>query len=198
MAGEKQLIVYQEVQIMKEMSVVKKSIITAVCLALCVVVPQAFHAVPNAGSVYLPMHIPILLCGLICGWQYGLLCGLAGPALSTLFTGMPPVAYLPPMLVECAVYGLVSGLMMQFIRTRKVYVDLYLSLIIAMLSGRIVAGVVKALIFARGNITMTTWATSYFVTSLPGIIIQLVLIPSIVFALMQARLIPMRYPKAAG
>lgn len=48
---------------MKEMSVVKKSIITAVCLALCVVLPQAFHAVPNAGSVYLPMHIPVLLCG---------------------------------------------------------------------------------------------------------------------------------------
>ncbi len=71
---------------MKEMSVVKKSIITAVCLALCVVLPQAFHAVPNAGSVYLPMHLPILLCGLICGWPFGLLCGLAGPALSTLFT----------------------------------------------------------------------------------------------------------------
>ncbi len=183
---------------MKQMSVVKKSIITAVCLALCVVVPQAFHAIPNAGSVYLPMHIPILLCGLICGWSYGLLCGLAGPALSTLFTGMPPVAYLPPMLVECAVYGLVSGLMMQIIRTRKVYVDLYLSLIIAMLSGRIVAGVARALIFARGNTTMATWATSYFVTSLPGIIIQLVLIPSIVFALMKARLVPMRYPQAAG
>lgn len=183
---------------MKQMSVVKKSIITAVCLALCVVVPQAFHAVPNAGSVYLPMHIPILLCGLICGWSYGLLCGLAGPALSTLFTGMPPVAYLPPMLVECAVYGIVSGLMMQIIRTRKVYVDLYLSLIIAMLSGRIVAGIVRALIFARGNTTMATWATSYFVTSLPGIIIQLVLIPSIVFTLMKARLVPMRYPQAAG
>lgn len=183
---------------MKQMSVVKKSIITAVCLALCVVVPQAFHAIPNAGSVYLPMHIPILLCGLICGWSYGLLCGLAGPALSTLFTGMPPVAYLPPMLVECAVYGLVSGLMMQIIRTRKVYVDLYASLIIAMLSGRIVAGIVRALIFARGNTTMATWATSYFVTSLPGIIIQLVLIPSIVFALMKARLVPMRYPQAAG
>jgi thiamine transporter ThiT len=183
---------------MKQMSVVKKSIITAVCLALCVVVPQAFHAIPNAGSVYLPMHIPILLCGLICGWQYGLLCGLAGPALSTLFTGMPPVAYLPPMLVECAVYGLVSGLMMQIIRTKKVYVDLYASLIIAMLSGRIVAGLARALIFARGNFTMAAWTTSYFVTGLPGIIIQLVLIPSIVYALMQARLIPMRYPKAAA
>lgn len=181
---------------MKEMSVVKKSIITAVSLALCVVLPQAFHAIPNAGSVYLPMHLPILLCGLICGWPFGLLCGLAGPALSTLFTGMPPVAYLPAMLVECAVYGLMSGLMMKVIRTGKIYVDLYASLIIAMLSGRIIAGLAKALIFARGSITMGAWATSYFVTSLPGIIIQIVLIPTIVFALMKARLIPLRYPKA--
>lgn len=181
---------------MKEMSVVKKSIITAVSLALCVVLPQAFHAIPNAGSVYLPIHLPILLCGLICGWPFGLLCGLAGPALSTLFTGMPPVAYLPAMLVECAVYGLMSGLMMKVIRTGKIYVDLYASLIIAMLSGRIIAGLAKALIFARGSITMGAWATSYFVTSLPGIIIQIVLIPTIVFALMKARLIPLRYPKA--
>lgn len=183
---------------MKEMSTVKKSIITAVCLALCVVLPQAFHAVPNAGSVYLPMHIPILLCGLICGWSYGLLCGLAGPALSTLFTGMPPVAYLPAMLVECAVYGVIAGLMMQFVRTRKVYVDLYLSLVIAMLGGRLVAGLVRALIFARGSYTMGAWTTSYLVTSLPGIIIQIVLIPSIIFTLMRARLIPMRYPMAQG
>jgi hypothetical protein len=183
---------------MKEMSIVKKSIITAVCLALCVVLPQAFHAIPNAGSVYLPMHLPILLCGLICGWPFGLLCGLAGPALSTLFTGMPPVAYLPVMLVECAVYGVVSGLMMKVIRTGKIYVDLYASLVIAMLSGRVIAGLAKALIFARGNITMGAWATSYFVTSLPGILIQIVLIPTIVFALMNARLIPVRYPKTLG
>ena len=161
-----------------------------------VVLPQAFHAIPNAGSTYLPMHIPVILCGLICGWPFGLLCGLAGPALSTLFTGMPPVAYLPPMLVECAVYGLMAGLMMKVIRTGKIYVDLYASLIIAMLSGRIVAGLAKALIFAKGNITMGAWATSYFVTSLPGILIQIVLIPTIVFALMKARLIPLRYPNA--
>lgn len=127
---------------------------------------------------------------LICGWPFGLLCGLAGPALSTLFTGMPPVAILPVMMIELAVYGLVSGLMMTLIRTKKIYLDLYISLIIAMLTGRIVAGLARAFIFARGATTMATWVASYFVTSLPGIIIQLVLIPTIVFALMNARLIP--------
>ena len=176
------------------MSAVKKSILSAVCIALCVVLPQAFHAVPNAGSIYLPMHIPVLLCGLVCGAPYGLLCGLAGPALSHLFTGMPPIGMLPSMLIECAVYGLAAGLMMA-VKTKKLYPDLYLSLITAMLAGRVVSGIAKALLFSAGEYSMALWVTGSFVTSLPGILIQLLLIPTIVFALMQARLIPQRYPK---
>lgn len=178
-----------------KLSTRKKSILTAVCIALCVVLPQAFHAIPNAGAVYLPMHIPVLLCGLICGWQYGLLCGLAGPLLSSLLTQMPPMAILPAMMLEVAIYGAVCGIMMRLVHTKHVYGDLYLSLISAMLIGRILGGVAKALIFAPGSMTMAAWATSYFVTSLPGIVIQLALIPSIVFALEKAHLIPARYPK---
>ena len=56
---------------MQTFTTVKKAIITAICIALCVVLPQAFHAIPNAGSIYLPMHIPVLLCGLVCGWPSG-------------------------------------------------------------------------------------------------------------------------------
>lgn len=178
---------------MKKMSPVKKSIITAVCIALCVVLPQAFHAIPNAGSIYCPMHIPVLLCGLICGWQYGLLCGIAGPLVSSLITGMPPAAVLPGMLVECAAYGALTGLMMQLVHTKKVYPDLYISLLVAMLGGRVISGIAKALIFSAGSYSMTAWVTGSFVTSLPGIIVHLVLIPSIVYALMKAKLIPARY-----
>lgn len=178
---------------MKKMSPVKKSIITAVCIALCVVLPQAFHAIPNAGSIYCPMHIPVLLCGLICGWQYGLLCGIAGPLMSALITGMPPAAVLPGMLVECAAYGALTGLMMQLVHTKKVYPDLYISLLVAMLGGRIISGIAKALIFSAGSYSITAWVTGSFVTSLPGIIVHLVLIPSIVYALMKAKLIPARY-----
>ena len=177
-----------------KLSTTKKSILTAVCIALCVVLPQAFHTIPNAGQVYLPMHIPVLLCGLICGAPYGLLCGLAGPALSTLFTQMPPVAMLPSMMVECAVYGLAAGLMM-LVKTKYLYADLYLSLVCAMIAGRVVSGIAKALIFSAGNYSMAMWVTGSFVTSLPGIIIQLALIPTIVFALEKASLIPQRYPK---
>ena len=180
---------------MKKMSVVKKSIITAVCIALCYVVPLLFHGVQNAGRVFLPMHLPVFLCGLICGWQYGLLCGLAGPALSSLLTSMPPVAMLPSMMLELAVYGCVSGLMMRFIRTKNTYADLYISLIAALLCGRVVAGLMQALIFSKGAYSMTAWVSGYVVTSWPGTLIQLVLLPSVVFALMKAHLIPERYPK---
>lgn len=169
-------------------------VIAGLCVALCVVLPMAFHAVPNAGSVFSPMHIPVLLCGLICGCPLGLLCGLLGPLLSSLITGMPPQAYLPPMMVELAVYGLVTGLMMRFIRMGNLIADLFFSLITAMLIGRVAAGLARALIFAPGKLTMAAWASSYFVTSLPGIAIQLVFIPAIVIALEKAKLIPTRYP----
>ena len=141
------------------------------------------------------MHIPVLLCGLICGWPFGLLCGIAGPVLASLLTQMPPIAYLPGMVVELAVYGLITGLMMRIIRTKKIYVDLYCSLIAALLVGRIAAGISKALIFSAGSYSIAMWATSYFVTAWPGLVIQLALIPTIVFALEKAGLIPVRYSK---
>ena len=180
---------------MKKMSYVKKSIITAACIALCVVLPMVFHSIPDSGSVLCPMHIPVLLCGLICGWPFGLLCGIAGPFLSSMLTQMPPAAYLPTMMVELAVYGLISGGMMQVISTGKLYGDLYISLIGSMRVGRVAAGIVKALIFTAGEYSVAVWAVSYFVTAWPGIVIQLVLIPAIVTALERAKLIPRRYPK---
>lgn len=180
---------------MQTMSSIKKAVITALCIALCYVMPIAFHAF-GAGSVLCPMHIPVLICGLACGWQYGLLCGISGPAISSALGGMPTAAELPAMMVELAIYGLVCGILIRVIRTRSTYADLYLAMIVAMLLGRIAAGIVKAWIFTNGEAyTIELWATGYLVTSLPGILIQLVFIPSIVFALMKARLLPARYPK---
>ncbi len=170
---------------------------TALCIALCVVVPMAFHIIPNAGSVMLPMHLPVLLCGLVCGWQYGLLCGVVGPLVSSLLTGMPPAAVLPGMMVECGMYGCVGGLMMERVHTGNLYRDLYISLPVAMLAGRIFSGIAKALILAPGT-SLTAWATASFVTGLPGISIQLILLPTLVVALTRARLVEARYPMKRG
>lgn len=175
-----------------KLSNVKKLVLASVCTALCVVLPMAFHTFPGGGNVFLPMHIPVLLCGLMCTWPYGLVCGLLGPALSCLLTQMPPVAYLPSMMVECAVYGCVAGAMMQLVHTKKVYLDLYISMTTAMVAGRVVAGIAKALIFAPGT-PMFAWVTTSLVEGVPGIAIQLALLPTIVYALMRARLLPARY-----
>lgn len=174
------------------MSHIKKLVLTAVCSALCVIVPMAFHSIPNAGQVFLPMHIPVLLCGMLCGWPYGLACGLIGPALSSLLTGMPLPAVLPGMLVECAVYGCASGLLLRYVRTGNRYADLYISLVPAMLLGRVISGIVKGLILTPG-LSLVAWVSASFVTSLPGIAIQLLLVPILVLGLERAKLIPKRY-----
>lgn len=184
-----------------KMTHLTKIVTTAVCIALCVVLPLALHLIPGAGSLNLgtllsPMHLPVLLCGLVCGWQYGLVCGIIGPLLSSLLTSMPGWGYLPNMMIELALYGLISGIMIRLVRTGKQTVDLYISLVTAMLVGRILTGIARALtlgIFMP--VTLESWATGYFVSSLPGIILQLILLPVLYMALQRAKLIPSRYQK---
>ena len=173
---------------------VKKLVFTAVCAALCLVLPMAFHSVPNAGTIFLPKHIPVLLCGLICGWPYGGVCGIGGPLLSSLVTSMPPAAMLPSMMVECCAYGFVTGMLMRHVHTKHAVADLYISLVSAMVVGRVVAGFAKAWIFTPG-ISPFAWVTTSLVTGIPGIVIQLILMPMVVLALTKAKLIPNRYPK---
>ena len=173
---------------------VKKLVFTAVCAALCLVLPMAFHTVPNAGTIFLPMHIPVLLCGLICGWPYGGVCGLLGPLISSLITGMPPAAMLPSMMVECCAYGFVTGMLMRHVHTKHAVADLYISLVSAMVVGRVVAGFAKAWIFTPG-ISPFAWVTTSLIAGIPGIGIQLILMPMVVLALTKAKLIPTRYPK---
>lgn len=171
---------------------IKKMTLSSVCIALCVVLPVAFHAIPDGGSIFLPMHIPVLICGMLCDWPYGLACGLMGPLLSSLITGMPPAPVLPAMMVECGTYGAVSGLMLKVVRSGKTYVDLYAALVVAMIAGRVVSGIAKALIFSPG-MAVSAWVTASFVTALPGILVQLVFLPSVVAILMKAKVIPQRY-----
>lgn len=176
----------------------KQLVFAALCVALGVVLPQAFHAVPNAGNVLLPMHLPVLLCGLTCGWPYGLACGLLTPLLSHLLTGMPPMAYLPAMVCELAAYGLISGVLARRIRTGRRSLDLYVQLIAAMLAGRAVYGAMNALVFRAGAYSMELFLTAAFVTALPGILIQLALLPGLVLVLEKARVLESPYRRAAA
>ncbi len=170
---------------------VKSMCLCAICIALCVVLPMAFHGL-GLGPVFLPMHIPVLLCGLMCGWLYGAICGILGPILSAALTSMPPAPALISMVPELCVYGLVSGLLMGLTRRRSAYARLYISLIGAMLAGRIVGGIAKALFLFSGGkpIVLGALVSGYFVTGWPGMLIQLALIPTVVMVLAKARLTP--------
>ena len=167
--------------------------ITAVCLALCCILPMAFHSV-GLGSALSPMHIPVLLCGIVCGGWYGLACGIIGPILSSVLTGMPPIPMLIRMIPELAVYGLAAGLALKYIRTGKDLADLYISLAIAMVLGRIAGGIASALFFMGSgeSYTIALWASGYFVTAVPAIVVHLLLVPVLALTLTKAGVAPKR------
>ena len=161
-------------------SITRKLVSCALCIALGVLLPMAFHVIPNAGSIFLPMHIPVLICGLFCGWPYGLACGILTPFISSVTTGMPPAMILPQMMVELAVYGLVTGLCASYIPVKNEMTKLYMSLIIAMLAGRIMNGLVNTCILSTQGYTLSVFMSASFITCLPGIVIQLIVIPVLV------------------
>lgn len=164
----------------------KKLIVSGLLAAFGIILPQLLHAIPNAGAVFLPMHIPVLLCGLICGWQYGLACGIITPLLSYFITGMPPTPVLPGMLCELAVYGLVSGLVAHSFKPKNAAVAVYVPLVAAMICGRATYGVLNALIFRAGAYSFAAWVSAALVTSWIGILIQLALIPAVMYSLKRA------------
>lgn len=176
------------------MSQTKRVVIAAVCAALGVVLPMAFHALPGAGNVWLPMHIPVMICGLVAGPVAGAATGVLAPVLSSLLTGMPAAPILPSMTCELVAYGLVSGMLARLVRTGRLAVDLYVSLVGAMIVGRLVGGALQALIFSQGTYSLAAWMSGYFVTGAPGIVLQLVVVVPIVAALERAGLVEARYP----
>ncbi len=171
------------------MNKTKKLVLTSLFIALGVVLPQAFHAIPNAGSIFLPMHIPVLLSGYVVGPIFALICGVLTPLLSSLIFSMPPAAILPSMLCELAIYGLMVGLLSKVVKVNNMVVKTYLVLIGSMLCGRIAYGILNALIFRAGSYSLQAWLSAAFVTALPGIVIQMIVIPALVIGLKKARII---------
>lgn len=175
--------------------------LSALFLALGYVLPFLTGQIPQFGSMLLPMHIPVFLCGLICGWQYGAVIGFILPLTRCLFFSMPPVYVAIAMAFELATYGFVAGFLYSRAR-RQGIVALYCSMIIAMLAGRLVWGAAQIVILGlQGNtFTWQAFMAGAFVNAVPGIIVQLVLIPAIMFALDKTGLVKFRrseIPEAA-
>ena len=169
---------------------VKKLVFTAVCSALCLVLPMAFHSIPNAGQVFLPMHIPVRLCGLICGWQYGALIGAILPLLRFVLFGMPmlyPNAL--AMSVELCVYGLAVGFIYGMFKKQGL-IPVYISLIVSMILGRVAWGGSMTVLLSMRDSAFTASAVlaGAVLNAIPGIILQLLLIPAIMTSLHAAGL----------
>lgn len=170
----------------------KNMTLSAMFLALGLVLPFLTGQIPQIGSMLLPMHIPVMLCGLICGWQYGAVVGFIMPLLRSALFGAPvmfPAA--TAMAFELMTYGLVAGLMYGLSRWQCI-VALYRSLIVAMLAGRAVWGVVQViqLGFSGNEFTWAAFMSGAFLNAVPGIVIQLILIPAIMAALNRTGLVP--------
>lgn len=160
---------------------VKKLVLSALFLAIGLVLPLLTGQIKEIGDSLLPMHLPVMLCGLICGWGYGLSVGLTLPFLRGVIFGMPPIyPNAVWMALELATYGFVLGFLYNKLSKKSTpYLILYL--ICAMLSGRIVWGIAKAILLGVGGkpFTVNMFIVGGFIDAFLGIIIQLILIPII-------------------
>ena len=166
---------------MKKHSSLVKLVLAALFLALAFVMPFLTGQIPEIGSMLCPLHIPVLLCGFICGWPWGLAVGFIAPLLRSFTLGMPPpYPTAVCMAFELAAYGAVAGLMHEMLPRKKAYI--YLSLISAMIIGRLVWGAAMYICtgISGGAFTLAAFAAGAFLNAIPGIIIQIILIPILV------------------
>ncbi len=168
---------------------VRRMTYSALCLALALVLPFLTGQIPQIGSALCPMHLPVLLCGFLCGWPWGLAVGFIAPLLRSVIFGMPPmIPTALAMAFELATYGALAGFLYR--KFPKTIPGIYASLLIAMICGRLVWGVVRLILAGvQGNgFTFAMFLSGAITTAIPGIIAQLVLIPAIVYAMEKAGL----------
>ncbi len=166
---------------------IQKLTLAAVCLALCLVLPFLTGNIPQIGNALCPMHIPVFLCAFLCGpwWAAGI--GFMAPLLRFLLVGMPPI--FPTglaMAFELMSYGVIAGLLYRRLPGKPVYI--YVSLLGAMVGGRIIWGIARALMSGAAGAAFT-WAlflADGFINALWGIALHILLIPVVVMALKKA------------
>lgn len=155
--------------------------LSSMFLAIAFVLPFITMQIPQFGAMLSPMHFPVLLCGFFCGWPFGLLVGFIAPILRSVILGMPmmfPTAIC--MAFELATYGVVAGYL--YDKLPKKRSNIYVSLIVAMIMGRIVWGV--AMFACMGaNFGFSAFLSGAILNAIPGIILQLIIVPSLVMIL---------------
>lgn len=165
-------------------------VLAAMCIAIGLFLPFLTGQIPEIGARLSPLHIPILLCGFMCGWQYGLIAGFILPLLRSFIFSMPPM--IPTavcMAFELAAYGLFTGLLYKLLPKKPGFV--YVTLILSMLLGRVVWGIASMIIIGAtgGAFTFAAFIAGGFTNAIPGIILHIVIIPPVVLALQKAKVI---------
>ena len=167
----------------------RKLSFSALYLAIALVLPFLTGQIPEIGAALSPMHIPVLLCGFVCGWPWGLAVGLIAPVLRSLLFGMPPMYPTAiAMTFELAAYGALSGLLYRSL-PRRVW-SVYVALLLAMVGGRLVWGAAEYLLLAAQGtpFTLELFLAGAVLKAIPGILLHIVLIPLLVIALEKAKL----------
>lgn len=175
---------------------IRRLVMAAVLLSLCVVLPFFIGRIPDIGMRLSPMHIPVLIAGFACGWKYGVVIGFIAPLLNSLIFQSPPMIspfpMAPAMAFELAAYGALSGILYKLLPKKILYI--YPTLIISMIVGRVVWGVAM-FVFAQTGImtagpifpfTLNIFWTWAFANGIPGIILHIVMIPPVIIALKKA------------
>lgn len=175
------------------MNHIRKLAYSSLCLALAMVLPFLTGQIPEIGNMLCPMHIPAFLCGFLCGPAWGLAVGFLSPLLRFLLFSMPPIY--PKgiaMAFELATYGMVSGLLYRRLPTNLK--SIYTALISAMIAGRMVWGIVQVILagLAGTAFPFAAFLSGAVTTAIPGIILQLILLPALITAINKAKLSPDR------
>lgn len=174
---------------MKKTNPIYNMVLAALFLAMAYVLPFFTGQIPQIGAMLCPMHIPVLLCGFICGWPWGLTVGVIAPLLRSVTLGMPPL--FPTalcMAFELATYGAIAGLMYRVLPKKKGALSvffLYVSLLVAMLAGRLVWGAAMFVCLGinGGSFGFSAFLAGAITNAIPGIILQLVVVPMVVMVL---------------
>lgn len=176
---------------MKQKRYVKNLALSAMFMAVGLILPFFTGQIPQIGNMMLPMHLPVLLCGLICGWQYGGVVGFVLPLFRSalFFAPAPPMCYV--MAFELAAYGAAVGFL--YARSRwQCVVSLYRCLIAAMIAGRVVWAAARMVLLGVSSVPFTweIFLSGALITAVPGIVLQLIVIPAVMVALNRTGLVP--------